>query len=73
MVSTHFPVLAEWVNLVCSVDMQLLGREYYHTAFEDRYLLLLPFAIHVASGEPSLPSHRTPLRLLLQVVYLHQT
>ncbi|KAI6046763.1 hypothetical protein EDC04DRAFT_2627132 [Pisolithus marmoratus] len=30
--------------------MQLLGKGYYQTAFGERYLLFLPFAIHATSN-----------------------
>ena len=35
---------------MCDIHEQLLGREYYQTPFGEKYLLLTPFVVHVASG-----------------------
>lgn len=45
---------------------QLLGREYYQTPFGEKYLLLTPFVIHVASGIARrlfAPSSKEPRKL----------
>ncbi|KAG8217105.1 hypothetical protein J3R82DRAFT_5135 [Butyriboletus roseoflavus] len=44
------PILANVGGSNLSSNLLLLGREYYQTPFGEKYLLLTPFAIHVASG-----------------------
>ncbi|KIJ63340.1 hypothetical protein HYDPIDRAFT_134453 [Hydnomerulius pinastri MD-312] len=44
------PVLANFGGSNLSSKLMLLGREYYQTALGERYLLLTPLAIHVASS-----------------------
>ncbi|KAG9318081.1 hypothetical protein JVU11DRAFT_146 [Chiua virens] len=44
------PLLANLGGSSLSSNVMLLGREYYQTSFGERYLLLMPFVIHVASG-----------------------
>ncbi|KAG2139051.1 hypothetical protein DEU56DRAFT_912305 [Suillus clintonianus] len=44
------PALANFGGSSLSSNVMLLGREYYQTAFGERYLLFLPLAAHVASS-----------------------
>ncbi|KAH7920666.1 hypothetical protein BV22DRAFT_1020802 [Leucogyrophana mollusca] len=44
------PVLANVGGSNLSSQVMLLGREYYQTGFGERYLLLTPLAVHVASS-----------------------
>lgn len=44
------PIAANIGGSRLASSVMLLGREYYQTAFGERYLLLFPFAIHVTSS-----------------------
>ncbi|KAI6107023.1 hypothetical protein EDD16DRAFT_1475700 [Pisolithus croceorrhizus] len=44
------PIAANIGGSRLASSIMLLGREYYQTTFGERYLLLLPFAIHVTSS-----------------------
>ncbi|KAI6097957.1 hypothetical protein EDD16DRAFT_1889479 [Pisolithus croceorrhizus] len=44
------PIAANIGGSKLASSVMLLGREYYQTTFGERYLLLLPFAIHVTSN-----------------------
>ena len=48
-------------------NLQLFGREYYQTPFGEKYLLLTPFVVHVASGiarRLAAPASKQPVRKL---------
>ncbi|KAL4246149.1 hypothetical protein ABKN59_009336 [Abortiporus biennis] len=44
------PALANLGGTSLSSQVMLLGREYYQTSFGEKYLLLLPFAIHTSTS-----------------------
>ncbi|KAF8555457.1 hypothetical protein OG21DRAFT_1483897 [Imleria badia] len=50
LVHLSAPLLANVGGSNLSSNAMLLGREYYQTPFGEKYLLLTPFVIHVASG-----------------------
>ncbi|KAF8129293.1 hypothetical protein EV363DRAFT_1503351 [Boletus edulis] len=50
LVHLSAPLLANVGGSSLSSNAMLLGREYYQTPFGEKYLLLTPLAIHVASG-----------------------
>ncbi|KIO05597.1 hypothetical protein M404DRAFT_999729 [Pisolithus tinctorius Marx 270] len=50
LVHLSAPIEANIVGSGLASSVMLLGREYYQTAFGERYLLLLPFAVHVTSS-----------------------
>ncbi|KAF8839861.1 hypothetical protein BDN67DRAFT_969385 [Paxillus ammoniavirescens] len=60
------PALATIGGSSLSSNVMLLGREYYQTVFGERYLLLTPLAIHVASSMSKrliAPSSKPPRKL----------
>ncbi|KIK24455.1 hypothetical protein PISMIDRAFT_98503 [Pisolithus microcarpus 441] len=65
------PIAANIGGSRLASSVMLLGREYYQTAFGERYLLLFPFAIHVTSSvakRPSTPKSRVRIRKLTSLL-----
>ncbi|KAL4075329.1 hypothetical protein V8B97DRAFT_1564600 [Scleroderma yunnanense] len=50
LVHLSVPIAANIGGSGLASSVLLLGREYYQTPFRERYLLLLPFAVHVTSN-----------------------
>ncbi|KAI6150211.1 hypothetical protein EDD17DRAFT_1491945 [Pisolithus thermaeus] len=65
------PIAANIGGSRLASSIMLLGREYYQTTFGERYLLLLPFAIHVTSSiakRPFTPKSRARFRKLTSLL-----
>ncbi|EGN96308.1 hypothetical protein SERLA73DRAFT_112545 [Serpula lacrymans var. lacrymans S7.3] len=61
------PMVANIGGSSLSSQVMLLGREYYQTSFGEKYLVLVPLGIHVASGIAKRilsPPQRKPRSLL---------
>ncbi|KAI6143923.1 hypothetical protein BKA82DRAFT_4395387 [Pisolithus tinctorius] len=71
LVHLSAPIEANIVGSGLASSVMLLGREYYQTAFGERYLLLLPFAVHVTSSvakRPFSPKPRPRIRKLTSLL-----